>query len=98
MMEPRNLKVSTVDTVLSSIVRGGRMGEFLLKSTTISTVLNVFNSKLFWWHHETSCSTSRLYAVSSLSRMRPITVISSANFNSLTDGSFEIGIQREEKW
>ncbi|XP_058015868.1 RING finger protein 141 isoform X1 [Ahaetulla prasina] len=47
-------------------------------------------SRLFRLHHKASCSTSHLYADSSLSRMRPITVVSSANLSSSTDGFFEM--------
>ena len=46
IVEPRNLKDSTADTVLFSMVRGGSDGGLLLKSTIISTVLSEFNSRL----------------------------------------------------
>src|SRR4029434_19224 len=69
---------------------GVSAGGLLLKSTVISTVLSVFSSRLLRPHHRTSCSTSRLYADSSSSRMRPMTDVSSANFRSLTDGSPEV--------
>ncbi len=45
-MVPRNLNDSTAVTVLFMMVRGGRAGGFLLKSTIISTVLSVLNSRL----------------------------------------------------
>ncbi len=44
---PRNLNDSTAVTVLFMMVSGGRAGGFLLKSTIISTVLNVLSSRLF---------------------------------------------------
>src|SRR4029434_4682527 len=82
--------VTTANTVLLSMVRGGSAGGLFLKSTVISTVLWVFSSRLLRLHHRASCSTSRLYADSSSSRMRPMTDVSSANFRSLTDGSPEV--------
>ena len=42
-MDPRNLKDSTANTVLLSMVRGSSAGGLLLKSTVISTVLRVFD-------------------------------------------------------
>ena len=44
---PRNLKLSTVNTVLLRTVRGGSVGGLLLKSTVISTVLSGFKSRWF---------------------------------------------------
>src|SRR4029434_4081371 len=85
IVDPRNLKDSTANTVLLCMMRGGSAEGLLLKSTVISTVLSVFSSGLLRPHHRTSCSTSRLYADSSSSRMRPMTDVSSANFRSLTD-------------
>src|SRR4029434_382009 len=100
IVDPRNLKDSTANRVLLSMVRGGSAGGLLLKSTVISTVLSVFSSRLLQPHHRTSCSTSRLYADSSSSRMRPITDVLSADFRSLTDGSPEVQslVYREEQW
>src|SRR4029434_10447572 len=90
IVDSRNLKDSTANTVLLCMMRGGSAGGLLLKSTVISTVLSVFGSRLLRPQHRTSCSTSRLYADSSSSRMRPMTGVSSANFRSLTDGSPEV--------
>src|SRR4029434_5730706 len=90
IVNPRNLKDSTVNTVLLSMVRGGSAGRLLLKSTVISTVLSVFISRLWRPHNRASCSTSRQYADSSSSGMRPMTVVSSANFRILIDGSPEV--------
>src|SRR4029434_10299080 len=99
IVDHRNLKDSTANTVLY-MVRGGSAGGLLLKSTVISTVLSVFSSWLLRPHHRTSCSTPRLYADSSSSRMRPMTDVSSANFRSLTDGSPEVQscVEGEEQW
>ena len=47
MVDPRNLKESTVDTVSFWMVRGGVGGGLLLKSTVISTVFLWFNSRWF---------------------------------------------------
>src|SRR4029434_11029865 len=91
IVDPRNLKDSTANTVLLCMMRGGSAGGLLLKSTVISTVLSVFSSRLLRPHHRTSCSPPRLYAdASSSSRMRTMTDVSSANFRSLTDGSPEV--------
>src|SRR4029434_9069336 len=89
IVDARNLKDSTANTVLLSMVWGGSAGGLLLKSTVIS-VLSVFSSRLLRTHHRARCSTSLLYADSSSSRMRPMTNVSSANFRSLTDGSPEV--------
>ncbi len=45
-MVTRNLNDSTAVTVLFMMVRGGRAGGVLLKSTIISTVLSMLNSRL----------------------------------------------------
>ncbi len=66
------------------------VGRLLLKSTVIATVLNVFSSRFLWLHKMTNCSTSHLYADSSPFWMRPLSVVSSANFRSLTDSSPEV--------
>src|SRR4029434_8229187 len=90
IVDHRNLKDSTANTVLLCMMRGGSAGGLLLKSTVISTVLSVFSSRLLRQHHRTSCSTCRLYADSSSSRMRPMTDVSSANLRSLTEGWLEV--------
>ncbi|XP_061529221.1 carbohydrate deacetylase isoform X2 [Phycodurus eques] len=77
---PRNLKVSTVDTRQLDSVRGSCGKGFLLKSTSISTVLSVLSSRLCRPHRSSSRSASCRYADSSPSLMRPMTVVSSANF------------------
>lgn len=68
------------------------------QSAVISTVFSLFNSRLFWLHQRTSCSTSRLKTDSSPSCMRLMTVVLSTNFRRLTDGSPEVQslVQREK--
>ena len=84
IVDPRNLKVSTADTVLLSMGRGGSVGgappEVLCHLHSFElvqpqVVLTTSEGQLF-----------NLYADSSLSLMRPMTVMSSANLRSLTDG------------
>ncbi len=54
MMVPRNLNDSTAVTVLFMMVSGERVGEFLLKSMIISTVLSVLSTRLFRLHQTAS--------------------------------------------
>lgn len=51
---PRNLKIFTVDTGRSDMVRWSSVEGCLLKSTIISTVLSMFSSRLFLLHQSTS--------------------------------------------
>ena len=47
IVNPRNLKVSTVDTVLLRMLSKGGVRRLLLKFTIISTVLSRFSSRRF---------------------------------------------------
>ncbi len=80
---------------------GGEQGGFFLKSTIISTVLSVLSSRLRL-HQTASSLTSCLQADSSPSWMRPISVVSSANFRKLDRGVFRcagpLGYVGEEQW
>ncbi len=77
--------MSIAATVLFMMVSGGRDGGFLLKSTIISTVLRVFSSRLLRLQLLHFLSVSK-----SPSLMRQMTLVLSANFRSLTEGSFEV--------
>ncbi len=92
---PRNLNDFTAVTLLFMMVTGGRArggggGGVLLKSMIISTVLSVLSSRLLRLHQTASSLTSCLYADSSPSLMKPISVASSADFRSLTEGSLDV--------
>ncbi len=89
MLDPRNLNVSTAVTLLSMMVSGESAG-FLLKSMIISTVLSVLSSRLFRLHQTASSLTSCMKADSSPSWMRQMSLVSSANFRSLTEVSLEV--------
>ena len=84
MVKPRKRQDSTMATGVSPSMMGVGGAAFLLKSTTISTVFSALSSRLLQLHQ--LCSRSLLYADSSPPEMRPIRVVSSANFRSLTDG------------
>lgn len=90
MVVPRKRKESTHSTTWPLMQMGVCWPALFLKSTMSSLVLDMLRVRLFTVHHCTRCSTSSRYDVSSLSRMRPITVVSSANFRSLTDGELDV--------
>ncbi len=96
MEVPTNLNDSTAVTVLFMMVSRGRAGGFLLKSMIISTVLSVLSSRLLRLHQTASSSTSCLKADSSPFWMRPISVVSSANFRSFDGGVFKCAVIRVE--
>lgn len=89
---PRNLKVSSGDSAeVVSGVRGQWRGHREAHSHLHRlSVLVMLKFKFLWPHRRISCPTSCPYADSSLSRMRPMTVVSSAMFSGLTDGSPEV--------
>src|SRR4029434_4434028 len=75
LIVPRNLKDSTVFTGESYMMRGMVGAGLLLKSDTISTVLQAFSSRWFWLHQKARLSTSFLEAASSpveISAMRGV--------------------------
>ena len=77
MVVPRNSGDSTVEGTEPLLLRG------LVRrvvSTAVSNVFYVLSSRWLLLHQETSCSTSFLWTDSSPLAIRPITVVSSANF------------------
>lgn len=85
ILVPSNLKVSMVGMVLLRFVRGRSGDGSLLNSTSISTVLSGFNCRKFYLHLRTSCSTSCRYADMWPPAINPITVVSSAYFQSVSE-------------
>lgn len=79
-MVPKNLKDSNLDTNEPLIARVWQAGGCLWKSSSISTILTAFSSRLLWAHHTVRWYTSLLQIVSSLLEMRPTIVVSSTNF------------------
>lgn len=83
MCVSRNLKLSTMSTDDPLIEIGMRFSLIFLKSTMIALVFLTFRAKLLSWHHTFNTSTSLLQALSSLSIINPITVVSFVNFRML---------------
>ncbi len=88
---PRNLNDSTAVTVLFMMASGGEQGGFSPEvHDHLHSVLSVLSSRLLRLHQTASSLTPCLLADSSQSWMRPISVVSSANFKSLTEGFLDV--------
>ncbi len=79
MWTQRNLKLFTRSTGVLSMGMGECSLLCLLKSTTSSLFLSMLSERWFSWHHLVRVLTSSLLALLSLSVIRPITAVSSAN-------------------
>ena len=85
MVDPRNLKVSTVSTSCPLMIRGSMVDLFILKSIIISLVFLTLSSRQFESHHSTSLLTSFILEDSSLFEIKPTRVESSEKLKSSTD-------------
>ena len=99
MCTPRNFVLFTDSTALPLMMSGMCVGCFFLKSTVIYFVLLTLRSRLFLSHQLMSSCTSSLYAESSLSLMRPTTVVI-CKFDDVICfkfGTAVVGHQREQQ-